>query len=148
MPDGQHPKSGSCLCGAVRYEVTGALKQVIGCHCTMCRKQAGHFLAFTAAWSDEFALTEERGLKWYRSSDDSRRGFCGECGSVLFFATDDSDRISITAGSIEGPTGLGTAAHIFVADKGDYYHLDNGASQHSQGGDQVPMPPKAERRAP
>ena len=140
MSDTAQSKTGSCLCGAVRYEVTGSLKQVIGCHCTMCRKQTGNYLTFTAAWTDEFKLTAEDGLKWFRSSTDSRRGFCGECGSVMFFATDGSDRISITAGSLDGPTGLETAAHIFVADKGDYYALDDGAQRHDKGGDKVPMP--------
>ena len=142
MSDQAQSKTGSCLCGAVRYEVAGALKQVIGCHCTLCRKQTGHFLAFTAAWTDEFRMTADKGLKWFRSSADSRRGFCGECGSVLFFATDGSDRISITAGTLDAPTGLKTAAHTFVADKGDYYALDDGAHLHDKGGDKVPMPPK------
>ncbi len=143
MTDAIAPKTGSCLCGAVRYEVTGALKQVVSCHCTMCRKQTGHFLSCTSAWTDEFTLTSEDGLNWYRSSADSRRGFCAKCGSVLFFSTDGSDRISITAGTLDGPTGLDTAAHIFTADKGDYYALDDGASLHDQGGDTVPMPPKS-----
>lgn len=142
MTDTNIPRTGSCLCGAVRYEISGGLKQVVGCHCTMCRKQTGHYPAFTAAWNDEFQLTAEDGLKWYRSSEDSRRGFCKECGSVLFFVTNGSDKISITAGTLDGETGLETAAHIFVADKGDYYALDDGASLHEQGGDRVPMPPK------
>ena len=136
-------KSGSCLCGAVKFEVNGPLKQVIGCHCTMCRKQTSHFLAFTAAWNDHFKLTEERSLKWYRSSEHSRRGFCGECGSMLFFATDGDDKLSIAAGALDGTTDLKLAAHIFVADKGDYYALEDGCPQYAEGGDKVPMPPKS-----
>ena len=108
----------------------------------MCRKQTGHYLAFTAAWLEDFRLMQQDGLRWYRSSADSRRGFCGKCGSVLFFATDGDEKISIAAGSLDGPTGLHTAAHIFVADKGDYYSLDENVAQHPQGGDRVPMPPK------
>ena len=50
------------------------------------------------------------------------------------------DKISIAAGSLDGATGLATAAHIFVADKGDYYGLDDDAPQYPQGGDSVPMP--------
>lgn len=135
-------KTGACLCGAVKYEVSGPMKQVIGCHCSMCRRQTGHFLAFTAAWNDHFKLTEQRGLKWYRSSERSRRGFCAECGSVLFFATDGSEKISITAGTLDGATGLRLVAHIHTDDKGDYYALEDGTSQHPQGGDTVPMPPR------
>ena len=135
-------KTGGCLCGAVRYEISGPLKQVVGCHCSMCRRQTGHYLAFTAAWLEDFSLTEQGGLKWYYSSARSRRGFCGTCGSVLFFATDGDTKISITAGTLDGASGLKTAAHIYVADKGDYYELDEQIAQHAQGGDQVPMPAK------
>jgi hypothetical protein len=39
--------SGSCLCKAVSYEVTGPLRNAIGCHCTQCRKMTGHYLAAT-----------------------------------------------------------------------------------------------------
>ena len=136
-------KTGGCLCGAVRYAVSGPLKQVVGCHCTMCRRQTGHYLAFTAAWLEDFSLSEQGGLKWHYSSARSRRGFCGTCGSVLFFATDGDKKISITAGSLDGATGLETAAHIYVADKGDYYALDETIPRHDAAGDRVPMPPRA-----
>ena len=142
MTESPSVKTGSCLCGAVRFEINGGLKQVVGCHCAMCRKQTGHFLATATAWLDEFTFTDETGLQWYRSSDHSRRGFCNKCGSVLFFATDGDGRISITAGSLDAPTGLSMAAHIFVANKGDYYTIDDGLEQYSQGGDKVPMPPR------
>jgi len=142
MSQTQMSKTGSCLCGAVKYQVDGPVKQVVGCHCTACRKQTGHFLATTDAWNDHFKLTEQRGLKWYRSSDHSRRGFCAECGSVLFFATDGAEKISITAGTLDGATGLNLVAHIFVDDKGDYYDLEESTPHHPQGGDTVPMPPK------
>ena len=58
----------------------------------------------------------------------------------MFFETLGGDKISIAAGTLDGETGLKTAAHIFVADKGDYYTLDDGAPRYPQGGDTVPMP--------
>lgn len=138
----ENRKTGSCLCGAVRYEVNGPLKQVVACHCTMCRKQSGHHYATADAWNEHFALTEERGLKWYRSSETCRRGFCAECGSVLFFEADGEDKISIAAGTIDGTTGLHIAAHIYTDDKGDYYDISGDAPQLAQGGHSVPMPAK------
>jgi len=87
-----------------------------------------------------FEMVEDRGLKWYRASDHARRGFCAECGSTLFWQSDGADRIAIAAGSLDGKTGLVTAAHIFVADKGDYYQLDDSLPQYDQSGDQVPVP--------
>jgi hypothetical protein len=112
---------GSCLCAAVVYEVHGPLRNVVACHCTQCRKQTGHYLAATAVSRDDFKLIRSDGLRWYRSSPEAERGFCGRCGSVLFWSHDGGPNISITAGTIDGPTGVTTEGHIFCASKGDYY---------------------------
>jgi hypothetical protein len=116
--------AGGCLCGAVRYEVTGKLRDVIECHCAMCRKTHGHVGAYTAAPKSALAITESRGLKWYQSSDYARRGFCAECGGTLFFEPLRKDTISIAAGTLDAPTGLVTALQIHVASAGDYYRID------------------------
>ena len=125
-------KTGSCLCGAVKYQVNGALRPVIACHCRQCRKQTGTYMSATAAQDQDFALTEARGLKWYRSSDSARRGFCGECGSVLFWKGDGRDYIAITAGSVDGSPGVGLAGHIFCDDAGDYYEIAGGNYRRAQ----------------
>jgi hypothetical protein len=72
------------------------------------------------------ALTfaEDSRLQWYASSDDAWRGFCGDCGSVLFWDAPARDTISVTAGCLESPTGTVIDAQIFTDDKGDYYALD------------------------
>ncbi len=113
--------SGGCLCGAVRYEVTGPLRGVVLCHCAMCRKTHGHVGAYTAAAKSALQLIESRGLKWYRSSERARRGFCDECGASLFWEAADRDTISIAAGTLDPPTGLATVLQIHVASAGDYY---------------------------
>lgn len=115
--------TGSCLCGAVRFEVKGPLTGVSFCHCTQCRKTTGHYLASTQAETADMTFTEDRGLKWFRSSDFAERGFCAECGSTLFWRADGRPDLSIGLGIIDGATGLGGGRHIFVADKGDYYEL-------------------------
>ena len=120
---------GSCLCGAVAYEVQGALREVIGCHCTQCRKQTGHYMAATAAKLDKFRILKEEGLRWYRSSDKARRGFCQICGSTLFWQGDGRDYVAIAAGTVDGETGQRIARHIFCANKGDYYDITDGAYQ-------------------
>ncbi|CAN5456367.1 GFA family protein [soil metagenome] len=125
-------KTGSCLCGAVKYEVTGPLRPVIACHCTQCRKQTGTYMSATAAKETDWHLTETRGLKWYRSSDTAQRGFCAECGSVLFWRGDGRDYTAIAAGSIDGETGLNLAGHIFCDDAGDYYEIAGGEFQQPQ----------------
>ncbi len=70
-------------------------------------------------------MTESRGLKWHQSSDEARRGFCQECGASMFWDRLSDDMVSIAAGTIDEPTGLKTIRHIFVADKGDYYEIED-----------------------
>lgn len=132
--------TGGCLCGAVRYEVRGPLRPIVACHCTQCRKQTGHFMASTACRRADFALTREDGLRWYQSSASARRGFCAECGSVLFWEGEGKDYISIAAGSIDGRSGLKIAQHIFVADKGDYYAIEDGLPQARAAGHAIAVP--------
>ncbi|HEY3178325.1 MAG TPA: GFA family protein [Casimicrobiaceae bacterium] len=116
--------TGSCLCGAVRYQVIGVLRDVVLCHCRMCRKSQGHVGAYAAAPKNALRLIESRGLKWYRSSDVARRAFCSECGGTLFWEGIEQETISIAAGTLDSPTALKTVVQIYVNDKGDYYDLD------------------------
>lgn len=122
-------KTGSCLCGAVRYEVNGPLRDSIACHCEQCRKTSGHYVSATAVLKTDLTLSESRGLKWYKSSENARRGFCSECGSSLFWDLEGRDLIGIMSGTLNGVTGIKTSGHIFVAMKGDYYDLTDGLPQ-------------------
>lgn len=116
--------AGGCLCGAVRYEVAGALRDVILCHCAMCRRTHGHVGAYTAAPKNALRLVETRGLRWYASSTIARRGFCGECGGSLFWEPVAKDYVAIAAGTLDAPTGLATTLQIHVDSAGDYYEID------------------------
>ncbi len=116
------PRTGSCLCGGVRYQVAGPLRHVIACHCGQCRKTSGHYVAATQAALADVTITGET-LGWYRSSPEAERGFCTRCGGNLFWRPGAGGRISIFAGTLDGPTGLRMTEQIHVADKGDYYDL-------------------------
>ena len=124
----QNTKTGSCLCGEVTYEVTGHLREVVACHCIQCRKTTGHFMAASKASHEDFRLTNEVGLKWYRASDMATRGFCKTCGATLFWQRDNEDAISFTAGTVDGDTGLKIDKHIFCEFAGDYYDIDGNKS--------------------
>ena len=81
----------------------------------------------TSARSDHLRFVADRGLRWIdspQSAAHARRGFCGECGSSLFWDAPDRDTISIAAGTLDGPTGLRTTMQIYTAYAGDYYELD------------------------
>jgi hypothetical protein len=132
--------TGRCLCGAVRYEVRGDLRDVMICHCEECRRWHGHFSASTAARREDLVLVEQRGLRWIDSpSSDARarRGFCGECGSSLFWDAPGRPTVSIAAGTLEldGHTDLRVAAHWYVSQAGDYYELPaDGLPRHQLSG--------------
>jgi len=117
--------TGGCLCGAVRYELRGQLRGVYNCHCGQCRRSHGSFGPYSSVSHDQITFTEQRGLKWYDSSEIARRGFCGDCGSSLFWEPADKDHIAISAGSIDQPSGLTTLGHIFTDDKGDFYAIND-----------------------
>ncbi len=123
---------GSCLCGNVQYETTGPLRNVIACHCTQCRKTTGHFLAGTSVNKSNLRMVKESTLCWYQSSPGHQRGFCGNCGSSLFWQAENQDGISILAGTLDGPTGIQLKMHIFTNDKGDYYKLSDDLPQYSE----------------
>jgi len=99
------------------------MRAVIACHCTQCRKTSGHYWAATSVPREALTITRDDGLKWFRSSDHARRGFCSGCGASLFWEEDGSGQISIGAGTLDQKTGLVCEKHIFVADKGDYYGI-------------------------
>lgn len=130
---------GRCLCGGVRYEVRGALRPVVYCHCHMCRRASGHFVAATACAREHLLLLDAGGLRWYASSDWARRGFCAHCGSNLFWELLGGAYVSIMAGTLDGPTGLTATGHIFVAGAGDYYAITDGLPQ-SAGWGELRMP--------
>jgi len=117
--------TGGCLCGGVRYRIRGALRGVIACHCSQCRRTSGHYAAMISAPSADFTLTSSESLRWYRSSETAERGFCNVCGGNLFWKLAGRDALSITGGTLDLPTGIAMEQHIFVADKSDYYTIDD-----------------------
>jgi hypothetical protein len=130
-PGAPEVATGGCLCGGVRYRVAGPLRDVIACHCSQCRRTSGHFVAATEAAVADFALTSSETLQWYVSSAEAERGFCGRCGGNLFWRPTRTvqDRIYLMAGTLDLPTHLKIARHIFVVDKSDYYTLEDGIPQ-------------------
>lgn len=122
MPD-ETPRTGGCLCGAVRYRYAGPLRPVVACHCEQCRRTSGHFAAGTQGHRECLTLEDADTLQWYESTPGVHRGFCTGCGSSLFW-TRDPARITIMAGTLDRPTGLRLTHQIFTAYASDYYTVD------------------------
>ncbi len=126
-----HELSGGCLCGGVRYRLTGPARDILNCHCTNCRRTHGHVAAYTAVKRSELELSQAETLSWYHDeSPGTDRGFCNRCGASLFWdPRDDSNRISISAGTLDHSRGLSTVGHVFVGEAGSYYRVDDGLPQ-------------------
>ncbi|PVZ06955.1 GFA family protein [Actinomycetospora cinnamomea] len=105
--------AGRCLCGAVAYRVDGPLRPVIVCHCVDCRRWHGRAAAMTCAPRQSLAITGEEALRWFRLPDGPERGWCGRCGSSLFWTAPGRDTVSIAAGTLDDPRELRVVAHIW-----------------------------------
>ncbi|MFD1624530.1 GFA family protein [Azospirillum griseum] len=126
MSDAPNPSpdlTGRCLCGGVRFHLTERPLGVANCHCGQCRRFHGHVGAYVSLPRPAVVFDAEDSLRWFRSSDHAQRGFCGTCGSSLFWMGDSGGRLDVAAGCLDAPTGLATLRHIFVADQGDYYRI-------------------------
>ena len=121
---------GGCLCGAVRYEVTGPLRPVAFCHCEQCRRQTGLYYAATSAMLADLKVVGEDLVTWFAASDEAERGFCSRCGSALFWQRNGAARRSILAGSLDLAGGLVANRHIFVGGRPEWYEIADGLPQH------------------
>ncbi|MDC0674363.1 GFA family protein [Nannocystis sp. ncelm1] len=113
----------------MNFEITGELHPPDACHCSMCRKQSGHYWASTDIPRAALTIHGAEHLTWFRSSAKVRRGFCSTCGSFLFWDPIERDSIAVAMGAFDGPTGIGLGMHIHVAGKGDYYDIADGLPQ-------------------
>ena len=119
--------TGRCECGGVRYSVSGVLRDVYNCHCSRCRRITGHHMAATAAASTDVILHSQATLKWYAPDETVEYGFCGDCGSTLFWRANAlADKLCIAAGTLDQPTGLHTTKAWWVAEAGDYHERQDG----------------------
>lgn len=127
--------TGRCLCGEIVFSLDAdAFDDRTACHCSQCRRWSGHVWASVSGSKSHFAIEAgEDKLKWHHASDFARRGFCSECGSSLFWHAhgleENKNRIAVAFGALDSPTNIRLDEHIFVADKGDYYHIADGLPQ-------------------
>jgi hypothetical protein len=103
---------GSCHCGAVRFEVTGEVRRASVCHCSQCRRQSGGAWASATVATGDLSVTGE--VRWFKASDEARRGLCPTCGAFLFWEAEGSGEIAVALGAVDGPTGLRDLRDIFV----------------------------------
>ena len=115
--------TGSCLCGAIRFHADAPLLFLAHCHCRWCRRAHGAgFVTWTGVAAERVHL--DGALTWYRSSARSERGFCGRCGSTLFFRSSAAPgELHIAAANVDTGLDRAPSAHIFVEQKAPWITL-------------------------
>jgi hypothetical protein len=110
---------GKCLCGSVRFSLSGELPNLYQCHCSLCRKVSG------SSSNSAFKIAREQ-LRWdagaelirrYESETGFKSHFCSRCGSPLPNPTANDSAWWVPVGLLEGDAGLRVGAHLFVASK-------------------------------
>lgn len=126
--------SGECFCGAIKYEITGVLRDARSCHCSRCRK------AFSSQAS-AYALVEHQEFKWlsgeslltsYFSDGGFGLQFCSKCGSTLCGIYNDSVH-GVTLGCINGDPDIELGRHIYVGSKANWEVIPGGNPQYQEG---------------
>ncbi len=114
---------GSCLCGEVRYEVSGDFERFFLCHCSRCRKGTGsaHGANLFSSTATLTWLSGEDKVKAYRvPSTRHQRGFCSECGSPVPRFYPAGPMLVVPAGSLDSALEKRPTAHIFVASRASW----------------------------
>lgn len=136
VPSPEHPVRGSCLCGAVRFEIASPFRRANYCHCSRCRKHSGAgALAQGRVPRDGFRLLSgAESIAVYRPSTGMTKAFCRVCGSSLFGGTwPDGPEVSIRLGALDDDPSISPQYRSFVGSKAVWEQLADDGLPHFDG---------------
>lgn len=142
--------SGGCLCGEVRFTVTGRPLQVMVCHCTMCQRATGSALSVEPVFLKERVELQGQSIASYthRSIDHGRMlhfSFCRTCGNRIGLTLERFPTVQILyGGTFDDPAWVVPGAHIFTASAVPWLVLPGNVqcfAQHMFNSDGTPVPP-------
>lgn len=121
--------TGSCQCGAVRFEISGSFDAFFLCHCSRCRKDTGsaHGANLFSSSAQIAWLSGEGNVKTYRVPDTRHeKSFCAECGAALPRVQMNGALLVVPAGSLDSPIDMRPNAHICCASRASWdSHLED-----------------------
>ena len=123
-----HIYHGSCLCGAVKFTIKNNIKDIVCCHCSLCRKAQGSAFATNGnvPLKDFTFLSGEINLTPYKSSETQIKLFCKSCGSpIMSKNTLTPDTIRVRLGTIESDIKETPEAHVFVDSKANWEQISD-----------------------
>ena len=126
---------GGCLCGRVRFEITGGIQDIVYCHCSQCRKVQGSAFATNGnvdVKGFKFIQGEDE-LTGYESTRGQTKYFCKTCGSpIISKATSKPDKVRVRLGTIESDIHERPLGHIFVASKANWEDICGDLPQYEE----------------
>ena len=123
---------GGCLCGAIRYRVTGKLRLMAYCHCKQCQRSSGSAFGCNASvrLSQFSLLAGEDHVQEFESSPGTFRAFCARCGSPLFKRVEsDPQTRRIRLGGLDGDTEQRPFGHFWTDSKAAWYPISDDLPQ-------------------
>lgn len=121
-----NPLTGSCLCGKVTFEVTGAPLKFVYCHCRSCQKSSGSIHVANLAFP-------EGSVRWTQGEDllvlfvDEQenpgfpRRFCKNCGSPVPKLSRNGKFWVVPSGSLNSDPGMRPQANIYWAEHAPWF---------------------------
>ena len=123
MPDTMEAR-GACICGATKITARTVARNVGACHCSMCRKWAGGpFMAVDCG--TDVTFDGEKNISVFDSSDWAERGFCGKCGSHLFYRLKQTRQYYMPVGLFDDDSDFIFDHQVFIDEKPEYYSFAN-----------------------
>jgi len=124
---------GSCLCGRIKYQISGKVGDIVHCHCQSCQKAHGAAFSSVASVSDHhFKLTTENPLGCYASSEGKNRYFCLNCGTQIYAKRVATEHIILRLGSLDNDPQAKEKNHIWVSQKAPWYKLHSDLPCHQE----------------
>ena len=125
--------TGGCLCGAVRYRVSGAPLEAGYCHCRMCQRVSGGPAQAWATFPIERVAYESRAPQVYRSSSWGERRFCVTCGSPLEYRESERPRtVSLNLGTLDDPAAIAPQVHIYCSSQVPWFQVADGLPRYRE----------------
>ncbi|HVP29262.1 MAG TPA: GFA family protein [Myxococcota bacterium] len=127
---------GGCLCGGIRFRVTGKLGPAAYCHCKMCQRASGSaFAANAPARTAYFQLVAGSDLvSEYESSPGKLRAFCRRCGSPIYSRTEaDPEVRRVRLGTLDSDPERRPFAHFWVSANAPWHAITDGLPQYPEG---------------
>ena len=115
--------TGQCICGAVKFKISGEFESFFLCHCGRCRKDSGsaHSANLFSSTAKISWLSGVEHIKKFRlSGTHHQRCFCMDCGSALPFSQASDGVLVVPAGSLDSPIGIRPNAHICFSSRADW----------------------------